>query len=50
MRVTSGFPIVGAIRAAYDRNKGEPGAPKGPEVPTFDPAGRWQEFSNGAIY
>lgn len=44
------FPIVGAIRAAYDRVKGEPGTPLGAEVPTADPAGRWQEFSNGAIY
>lgn len=42
-------PIIGAIRVAYDRVK-EAGAPKGPEVPTLDKVGRWQEFSNGVIY
>lgn len=52
----SGAPIIGAIRAAYDRQV--PGLapwgfflgpPKGPEVPTLDKVGRWQEFQNGAI-
>jgi len=44
------FPIVGAIRVAYDRTKGIVGQPDGPEVSTLDKAGRWQEFTNGAIY
>jgi len=44
------FPIGGSIRAAYDRTKGFLGQPKGPEVPTADKTGRWQEFDNGAIY
>lgn len=49
-KTAAAIPIVGAIRAAYDRTKAEAGLPKGPEVPTIDPVGRWQEFSNGAIY
>lgn len=51
------FAVVGAIRAAYDRKVlGNAtwafflGKPKGPEVPTFDKVGRWQEFEKGAIY
>lgn len=46
----AGIPVIGGIKAAYDRIKGEAGKPKGPEVPTVDGVGRWQEFSNGAIY
>ena len=44
------FPIIGAIRACYDRTGKKVGTPKGPEVPTFDKVGRWQEFTQGAIY
>lgn len=53
------FPIVGAIRAAFDRElPGLNGAtwgfflgqPVGPEVPTADKRGRWQEFQKGTIY
>lgn len=50
------FPVSGSIRAAYDRKVlGDAtwafflGAPKGPEVPTVDKVGRWQEFLKGAI-
>lgn len=43
-------PIVGAIKACYDRTGGKVGTPKGPEVPTLDGKGRWQEFTGGAIY
>lgn len=46
----AGFPIVGSIKAAYDRTKGIVGEPKGPEIPTLDPVGRWQEFTKGVIY
>lgn len=44
------FPIVGAIKACYDRTGGKVGTPDGPEVPTLDGVGRWQGFSGGAIY
>ena len=46
------FPIKGAISAAYNRpgRAVALGAPLGPEVPTGDPKGRWQEFANGAIF
>lgn len=53
------FPIAGAIRAAFDKAlPGLNGAtwgfflgqPKGPEVPTADKRGRWQEFDKGTIY
>jgi len=51
-----GHSVIGAIRAAYDRvviNNATwaffLGKPKGPEVPTLDKVGRWQEFEKGAI-
>lgn len=54
---TAGHPVIGAIRAAYDRAVLNLatwafflGAPRGPEVSTLDKAGRWQEFDKGAIY
>lgn len=45
-----GFPIVGGIRMVYDRMPGLLGQPKGPEVPTLDWVGRWQEFAGGVVY
>lgn len=47
-----GFPIIGAIKARYDQPwvGGRLGLPKGPEVPTWDRVGRWQEFAGGAMY
>lgn len=47
---SSRHPIVGAIKAAYDRQALRLGQAKGPEVPTADQIGRWQEFDGGAIY
>lgn len=51
-----GHPVIGAIKAAYDRKiLGSAawsfflGKPKGPEIPTWDKTGRWQEFEKGAI-
>jgi hypothetical protein len=51
-RELAGIPIVGAIKAAYDRVGGAKtlGKPLGPEVPTADPKGRWQNFELGRIY
>lgn len=45
-------PIVGRIGDAYHRGAWAAylGAPKGPEVPTLDGLGRWQEFEKGAVY
>ena len=50
-RPFASFPIIGAIREAYDRFGGAAklGAPLGPEVPTADGTGRWQEFRDGGI-
>jgi hypothetical protein len=46
------FPVVGSIAAAFQRVGGLAvlGQPVGPEVPTADPKGRWQNFGNGRIY
>lgn len=45
------FPIIGRIREAFDRFGGVArlGQPLGPEVPTGDPKGRWQNFQFGRI-
>lgn len=47
---SGGHAIGGAIRAAYDRvGAAVLGNAKGPEVPTLDKVGRWQEFERGII-
>lgn len=51
-RPASGHPIIGAIGDAYRAYGGAAklGAALGPEVPTADGVGRWQEFADGGIY
>jgi hypothetical protein len=46
------FEVKGSIRAAFDRVGGltRIGQPLGPEAPTGDPKGRWQNFEFGRIY
>lgn len=44
-------PVIGRIRECFDRVGGLAllGQPVGPEVPTANPKGRWQQFERGRI-
>jgi len=51
VQVSAKYPIIGRIADTYRRvGPAVLGVPLGPEVPTLDPVGRWQNFEFGRIY